>query len=341
MMKIGPRTLKTGIAVTLSLMVADFLKIDGPIYAVIAAIIVMQPSVTDSWQKGVDRILGTIMGAIAGAIFVSISPGNPLLAGIGTIVLILIMNKLQWGEAIVIGTVVFIGIFIGADTGYVKYAFHRTMDTSLGIIIAVIINYIIYPPDYYGKVMEETKRNFMDILKYSIRTLEVLLYEDDERMDILENQIQRIEEVLITSEKLLEIQEKEKKVIPKGDIKYKEMLISHRLEKEIFQHLQNVQDVLEKGIKLEVVDVIRKELCQAKDLLISLHTREKNLYDMNKEENESLSLQDVIAEVQKAKVNIKNKEDINSYSTDEIVKMLVFLYNIEEVLLKLNTIICC
>lgn len=53
-MKIGPRTLKTGIAVTLSLVVANLLKIDSPDYAVIAAIIVMQPSVSDSWQKGVD-----------------------------------------------------------------------------------------------------------------------------------------------------------------------------------------------------------------------------------------------------------------------------------------------
>lgn len=340
-MKIGPRTLKTGIAVTLSLVVANLLKIDSPDYAVIAAIIVMQPSVSDSWQKGVDRLLGTVMGAIAGAIFVSISPGNPLLAGIGTIILILIMNKLKWGEAIVIGTVVFIGIFISAEGGYISYAFHRTLDTSVGIIVAVIINYIIYPPDYYGKVMEETKRNFRDILKYSIRSLEVLLYEDEERMDILENQIHRIEEVLLTSEKLLEIQEKEKKVMPKGDMKYKEMVMTHRLEKEVFQHLQNIHDVLEKGIKADVVDIVRKDLHQTKNLLISLHTREKNLCDMNKDDKGPLDLKNVVEEIKKAKVNIKNKEDINSYSTDEIVKMLVFLYNLEEVLLKLNTIICC
>ena len=337
-MKIGHRTLKTGIAVTLSLIVSNLLKIDSPVYAVIAAILVMQPSVSDSWKRGLDRLLGTIMGAIIGIGFINISPGNPILAGLGTIILIVIMNKFNWTEAITIGTVVFISIFISDRTDYINYAYHRTLDTSIGIIIAVIVNYIIYPPDYYEKVMEDTEKNFTDVLKYSIRCLEVLLYHEEERINVLENQIERIEEVILTSEKLIEIQEKEIKVIPEGHSKYKKMQVSHNMEKEILQHLQNIQDVIEKGINANVIDIVRKDLEEANSLLINLHTWDKNLSEVQKENGEEINLKTIAKKIQKAKSNVKKHENINDYSTDEIIKLLVFLYNFEELLLKLNNI---
>ncbi|AOY75356.1 hypothetical protein BJL90_05245 [Clostridium formicaceticum] len=80
-MKIGLRTIKTGIAVTVSLVISNMLRIESPFFAAIAAIIAMQPTVSDSWKTGVNRILGTVIGAIVGAIFVALSPGNPLLGG--------------------------------------------------------------------------------------------------------------------------------------------------------------------------------------------------------------------------------------------------------------------
>ncbi|SNS53728.1 Uncharacterized membrane protein YgaE, UPF0421/DUF939 family [Anaerovirgula multivorans] len=341
-MKIGPRTIKTGLAVALTLFVSNIIGIESPFYAVIAAIIVMQPTVSDSWKTGVYRMLGTITGAVIGAIFVSISPGNPILAGLGIIAIILVMNKLHWRESISIGSVVFIGIFLNADTKYVSYSLHRLLDTSVGIIVAVAINYMIYPPTYDEKIIDETKQISKNILKYTTRSLQMLLKEKEENIDLLEEQIQEIEKELDVSEKFLELQKKEERVKFQGDVTYKEMLMAINLEKETFHHLRNMQNVLQKGINKEVVNLIKEDVFKINCALKQLHEEENELCELYKHDNENpLNLNYIIQDIKKAKIALKNNENINSYPTDEVVKMLVFLYNLEESLLKFNMIISC
>ncbi|SDL14712.1 FUSC family protein [Natronincola ferrireducens] len=340
-MKIGLRTIKTGIAVTLSLFVSNLLGIDNPFYAAVAAIIVMQPTVSDSWVTGINRMLGTVIGAVVGAIFVGIAPANPLLAGFGIIVLILIMNRLNWGESIAIAGVVFVGIFLNIEGDHISNALHRLLDTSIGIIIGVIINYTVYPPAYDGKVIDEIKQISKNTLKYNIKALELLLKEE-ENLELLEEQIQGIEKELKTSEKLLELQKKEEKMKIYCGIKHKEMLIIINLEKEVFQHLQNIQNILEKGIHEDIVNIVKEDIDNIKSSLKKFYEKEKQIgFIHNGNDKDPDNLKPIIQHIKKTKVHLNNYKDINNYPTDEVVKMLVFLYNLEEALLKFNMIICC
>ncbi|SET01986.1 Uncharacterized membrane protein YgaE, UPF0421/DUF939 family [Natronincola peptidivorans] len=342
-MKIGLRTIKTGIAVTLSLLVSNILGIESPFYAAIAAIIVMQPTVSDSWKIGVNRLLGTMIGAAVGVAFVSISPGNPLLGGVGVIVLILATNKLNWKESISMGGVVFVGIFINAEGGYLNYALHRLLDTSVGIIVAVVVNYTIYPPTFDDKVVDETKQISKNILNYYVKTLEMLLLEDEENIDLLQEQILEIEKELELSEELLALKKKEERIMFQGGITYKEMVMTLNLEKETFQHLRNMQNVLQKGIHKEVVNIVLEDIYKVKCAIKQLQHKEKDLCELYKEndEKETINLNYIIKDIKKAKIHLKNNETINDYPTEEVVKMLVFLYNLEEALLKFNMVISC
>lgn len=341
-MGIGPRTIKTGVAVALTLYISYALAIRSPFYAVVAAIIVIQPTVSDSWKTGFFRMLGTFVGAVVGAVFVSISPGNPLLAAIGIIIIILLMNKFNWRESIVIAGVVFIGIFLDAEGDYLSYSIHRLLDTSLGIIIAVFINYAIYPPRYNDKIVDETKQISKNILKYNLRSLQMLLREKEEDMDLLQEQIHEIEEDLSISDKFLSLQKKQEKLQLQKDVSYKEMLMKVNLEKETFQHLRNMQNVLQKGIAIEVVDLIREDIHRVKDALEELNDKKKELCEIyGHEDKKPISLNYIVEDIKKAKMRLKNNEKIDDYSTDEVVKMLVFLYNLEEALLKFNIIISC
>ncbi|AKL97351.1 hypothetical protein CACET_c39250 [Clostridium aceticum] len=341
-MKIGLRTIKTGIAVTVSLIIANILRIESPFFAAIAAIIAMQPTVSDSWKTGVNRILGTIIGAVVGAIFVAIAPANPFLGGLGVVSLIIIMNKLGWQEAIAIGGVVFTGIFLNTNENHVTYALHRLLDTSIGIVVAVVINYTIYPPTYDLKVAGEIKNISKHILRYNIKTLEILLQEEEQNMSFLEEQIEEIEKELELSEKLLDLQKKEEKIKVHGGIRHKEMFISLKLEKETFEHLRNMQNVLQKGIGREIIDLAKEDLYKIKEALKEVQCKENEVCDIyNQKNKDDINLEYIIEDIKKAKMQLKNKEDINNYPTDEVVKMLVFLYNLQEVLQKFNMIICC
>lgn len=65
----------------------------------------MQGSINESYQSGINRILG-INGAMVGMLFYQISPNNTLLIGLGTILIIHINNKLKWNKSIVITLIV-------------------------------------------------------------------------------------------------------------------------------------------------------------------------------------------------------------------------------------------
>lgn len=148
---IGPRTIKTAIAVALTIWLGNIFGIESTFFAVIAAIIAIQPTLSESLNKGYIRVLGTVIGAIVGIIFSFFVHGNPIIIGLGIIVIIVICNKFHWQESIVLAGVVFISITLSTDKTIV-YAVERTLSTILGIVIAVAINYLIYPPHYQNQV---------------------------------------------------------------------------------------------------------------------------------------------------------------------------------------------
>ncbi|SMC25814.1 Uncharacterized membrane protein YgaE, UPF0421/DUF939 family [Clostridium acidisoli DSM 12555] len=150
---IGMRTLKTSISVCLCMFVSKIFKIEYPFYACIAAVISMQGSVSSSFNTGKNRMFGTLVGAFTGLIFSLINAGNIFLIGIGTIIVICICNGLKWSKSASIGCVVFLVIMTNLNgRNPYTYSFNRLIETFIGIIIAIFVNYIVYPPKYLNKI---------------------------------------------------------------------------------------------------------------------------------------------------------------------------------------------
>lgn len=144
---IGMRNVKTGIAVVMSIIIARAFHRSEAFFVATAALLTMQSTVRKGVKVGKDRVLGTIVGAIIGVIMTMIDPGNLILIFIGIVVLISILNVLQWQEAISIACVVFCSITFnleGKDT--ITYAVSRIIDTTIGILISLTINHTIVPP---------------------------------------------------------------------------------------------------------------------------------------------------------------------------------------------------
>lgn len=156
-LKIGMRTLKTSIAVTLSISLGYALNLNSPLFAGFAAIIVMQGNLVDSYRMGKNRVLGTILGATVGLLGSLLSVGNPILIGIGTIIIIKISNKLGWSKSISIATMVFISIMMNDSDGKLHYSINRVLDTVVGIIVAFVVNFVISPPLTKDKIHNGSK----------------------------------------------------------------------------------------------------------------------------------------------------------------------------------------
>jgi uncharacterized membrane protein YgaE (UPF0421/DUF939 family) len=157
-MKIGMRNVKTALSVFVCVTLYRVLSLGSPFYAAVASIISMQSSVKDSFKVGKDRLLGTFLGAVIGFLFALIAPQNPLLIGLGIVIIIYISNLLNWNNSISISGVVFISIMINLSAKTpLEYSFYRLLDTFIGISIAVLVNYFIVPPGSTDKISSGCK----------------------------------------------------------------------------------------------------------------------------------------------------------------------------------------
>lgn len=170
--KIGMRTIKTGLAVSLGMYIADLLGLYSPLFVGLGAISTMQSSVSESFQSGKNRMLATITGALVALIMNYIFPFNYFIMGIGIIILIHILNLLNWKKAISLAAMVFIAVYMNRDTEIINYAINRVLDTSVGIIVGVLVNYLISAPhseDQFDFIFSSMKDDAINIL-YDIIT---------------------------------------------------------------------------------------------------------------------------------------------------------------------------
>ena len=85
-MKLGARILKTGIAIVLSLLIAQSLELPSPVFAGIAAIFAVQPTIYRSYLSIIEQIQGNTIGALLAAISVLLFGNNVFIIGLAAII---------------------------------------------------------------------------------------------------------------------------------------------------------------------------------------------------------------------------------------------------------------
>ena len=146
--KIGMRTVKTGIAVSICTLLAQYL-VQNPMFAGVGCVASVQDTVKGSLKLGFNRVKGTMMGGLVGFLCVLIKPGDPILCGLGIMATIYGCTMLGINSGIIVSSVTFLSIHLGIiESNPTYYSIHRVLDTSVGVVIGVIINYVLARPDY-------------------------------------------------------------------------------------------------------------------------------------------------------------------------------------------------
>ncbi|MCE5199527.1 MAG: aromatic acid exporter family protein [Armatimonadota bacterium] len=152
--KIGGRVLKTGAAVAASLAVCKAMGIPEPVFAGVAAVICIQPTVLQSYKKGVQRLQATIIGALVGLGMISLASLSPIpsirpiAAGIAVITAMWLCLALRWQDAVVLSATTVVVTMIHGEMGenVLVYAAERTLVTAVGVIMASLVNAIVIWP---------------------------------------------------------------------------------------------------------------------------------------------------------------------------------------------------
>ncbi len=171
-LRIGKRNIKTAIAVFLSVLISKSLKLEYPFFTVIAAIFSMENSISSTYKAGLYRIIGTLIGAVIGIAFIYIQPGNAILMGLGTIALIFICNAFNWDRAVPIAGVMFAAIMLSLNNkNPIQYSFSRVLNTFIGIVVAVIVNYTVFPQNNLKQIRQNLDNITLEISKVLIAFL--------------------------------------------------------------------------------------------------------------------------------------------------------------------------
>ena len=228
MKRIGMRNFKTALAVFICMIIIEIFNMDSPFYASIAAVICMQSSVFDSFTAGKNRMKGTFIGAVIGFLLALISPGNIILSALGVMLIIYICNIFESQKSINIACVVFIAIMVNlGDQSPLSYSFFRLIETFIGIIVAVLVNYFVYPPKYLDTLHEMKKTLVQSI--FSLFKMEIYNNEAIE-LGILNNQISDFDDLLKSY--ITEITPKKE-----GMSEIKELEKVLKLSKKAYSHL--------------------------------------------------------------------------------------------------------
>lgn len=132
------------------LIAGTFLPTQLPIFAAIAALLVVQPSVNQSIGRAIERSIGVIVGVVI-AYAVGLLFGTTSWIVLLAVVVAIFLSwalKLTPGTANQVPITAMLVLAIGALSP--GYAFVRIIETVIGAIIGIIVNIAIVPPVLIG-----------------------------------------------------------------------------------------------------------------------------------------------------------------------------------------------
>ena len=123
--------------------IAQSLHLTYPLYAVVAAVIVTDVSSEKTQQSGVQRLLGTALGSLAGPLFV-LGFGHSLpVVGAAIAALIFVCYVVGYTEASKLAGYVAGLVVLDHSNAPWDYARDRFVETSLGIVLAIVVSLLI------------------------------------------------------------------------------------------------------------------------------------------------------------------------------------------------------
>lgn len=154
--RLGFRVIKTGIAVTLCVAASLFLNLNQPFFAVVATVMTMGKSIDASVKSGKYKVIGIIIGAAIGCFFAFLSPANAGLCGVGIMLTLYLCHFFKLNGAATLACFVFAAMMFN-PAGLIHvipwgYAISCVTDCAIGIVIALIINLVVMPPNYADEI---------------------------------------------------------------------------------------------------------------------------------------------------------------------------------------------
>lgn len=166
----GKRLFKTAVAVFITAQICYLLNWPM-IFAVIAAIVSIEPTVNDSIRKGVIRLPSAAIGAAFAMIFDALLGPQPLTFTLSALATIYVCNLLRWNHTIVISTLTAVNMISISEAHFLIEFLVRLGTTMTGIVVSAAVNYLLFRPNYSIELRALLNKTSLCILNHAHQVL--------------------------------------------------------------------------------------------------------------------------------------------------------------------------
>lgn len=222
-MKLGARIFKTGIAIVLSLYLGQILHSPSPIFAAIAAIFAIQPTIYRSYLTIIEQIQGNVIGAVISILFVLLLGNHFIMIGLAAIIVIIINLKLKIENTIGLSLVTLLAIMETPGGNFLQFSIIRFSTIMLGVFSAFIVNLIFMPPKYEQKLFSSISGTTEEIIRW-IRLSSRQAFEHN----LLKHDIDKLKESNIKTEQFYLLYKEERIYLKKNNLEKSRKLVIYR-----------------------------------------------------------------------------------------------------------------
>lgn len=165
---IGLRTVKTAVAVLLSMIVVNFFGTTSSklFFAVLGALAAVQPTFSESLESCIIQIIGVFVGAVIGGALVLAHVPAMLAASIGIVIVIILCNAFRISSSAGLACIIVVCMCLDGETKPITYAITRIWDTAIGLTIGMAINTLVFPYDNSRRIRSLVENLNKDVIRF-------------------------------------------------------------------------------------------------------------------------------------------------------------------------------
>ncbi|GAA0441898.1 aromatic acid exporter family protein [Lentibacillus halophilus] len=209
----GGRIIKTGVAIFITAWICILLDWP-PVFAVITAIVTLEPTVSDSIKKGFVRFPASAIGSAYAVLFISLFGNSPLTYTLSAVFTITTCVRFKLHSGVLVATLTSVAMVEVIHSSFLMSFFIRLGTTTTGLVVSTVVNLFMLPPDY----TEEISKRLRTIAYKTGVSFEQLIndiLDGEKRITVIEEEMaDQVDEFIHQTEELIRYQKEETKYHP-------------------------------------------------------------------------------------------------------------------------------
>lgn len=178
--KIGIKSIKIALAVTISLLIGNVLKVGSPYLMALTSVIGIQSTIDSSVSNAKNMIIGTSIGVIVGFITAEFISNDFIIMTIGVFVIIYACDLFKLQNSVVQANVIYLSIMFFPSPN--NNAISVIISTVIGIVVAIIVNLLVSP----FEIMSSLNKSYYSLKQDIFHLCSNIFSNNDKKLELQE-----------------------------------------------------------------------------------------------------------------------------------------------------------